>query len=112
LSKHKIISDIESENHVIFSEINLGLLRHDDEQMKKLERIYFQLEFVSGFYEYIIYKGPIPFYLSLERVDDTNYQTTCYCETKNYDKVKIFLNTLLKKQKNANDNLTGTQNKN
>jgi hypothetical protein len=109
MKKHEFILKIESDNKKFFSEIRLGKLLFDESQMKKLERIYFEIDYRTGFFEYIIYKGPTPFYLSLDQVDGLTYEVTCYCDTENYDKVRFFLNTLIKKQKNANDNLTGTQ---
>jgi hypothetical protein len=109
MKKHELITQIESKSGKFFSEIHLGKLSFDEAQMKKLERIYFEIDYRTGFFEYIIYKGPTPFYLSLDQVDGLTYEVTCYCDNENYEKVRFFLNTLLKKQKNANDNITGTQ---
>lgn len=112
MKKHELISKIENETGKFFSEINLGKLRIDENQIKKLERIYFKIDYKTGFFEYIIYKGPTPFYLSLEQVDGLTFNVACYCENENYEKVRFFLNSLIKKQKNANDNITGTENEN
>lgn len=109
MKKHQLILKIESDNKKFFSEVHLGKMWLDEEEMKKLDRIYFEVDYKTGFFKYIIYKGPTPFYLSLEQIDGLTYQVVCYCDTENYDKVRFFLNSLIRKQKNANNNITGTQ---
>lgn len=108
MKKNPTILNLENNEGVIFSEVHLGSLLYNEELFKKLEKIYFKIEFKSGEFDEIIYKGPTPFYLSLVRIEKNSYDTSCYCSPENYDKVKIFLNSLLKKQKNDNNNNTGT----
>ena len=107
MKKHDLILNIESKSGEFLSEIDLGVIVLDESQFKKLDRIYFNVDYKSGSYKYIIYKGSIPFYLSLEQTHELKYDTTCYCSPENYDKVRIFLNTILKNQKNANNNNFG-----
>jgi hypothetical protein len=107
MKKNFIISKIEEKMNLIFSQINLGEIEYKEELFKKLEKIYFEIDFKSSEFKTIIYKGPIPFYLSLEQVNKNTYETFCYCSIENYEKVKIFLNSIQKKQKNDNNNNTG-----
>lgn len=99
----------EEKLNLVFSEYIVGELKIADNFATKLTTVYFQKDLESTNYKEIIYKASIPLYLSLKNIQEDNYQCICYFEPKNQDKVKIFLNSIKKSQKNANTNNSGTK---
>ena len=109
MTKPYYILKEEEKLNVVFSQIFVDEIKISDNFSTKLETVYFSKELDNTNYKEIIYKGSIPLYLSLENIEGNNYRCTCYFEPKNYEKVKIFLNSIKKSQKNANTNNTRTQ---
>lgn len=107
MKKHEYITTIEKESNLYFSEIFIDEIMLDEKYFEKLEIVHYQLDYETNIYRNILYKASMPMYLYLSDFDGVYYKLICYFLPTDINKIKIYLNSLLKKQRNASINNTG-----
>lgn len=109
MEKHEYIRWVEKNESKFFSEMKISFSL-PVENFEKLERVYLKAESESKNWINLIFKTDL-FYLYLSKEKESpNYSAVFYFELKNLDRVNIYVSSILKKEKNANANITGTTN--
>lgn len=105
MEKHQYIKWVESTENKFFSEIELPTMSLNLNNFEKFEKVYSQTNTVDWISQ--IFKNEL-FYLYLIKIDDTSYNGMIYYEIRNADKIKFYIQSLLKKIENAKTNITTT----
>jgi len=109
MEKHDYIKWVEKNESKFYSEIDL-LMSVPVDTFQKLDRVYLKAEKESNNWLNLIFKSDL-FYLYLSRNENSQlYNAVFYFELKNLARVNIYISSIIKKEKNAITNITGTQN--
>jgi hypothetical protein len=105
MEKHQYIKWVENTENKFFSEIELPPMSIDLNNFEKFEKVYSQSNTVN--WKSQIFKNEL-FYLYLIKINDTSYTGMIYYEIRNADKIKFYIQSLLKKIENGKTNVTTT----
>lgn len=105
MEKHHYIKWIENNENKILSEIELPSMSLDLSHFGKFEKVYSQSDTMNWISQ--IFRSEL-FYLYLIRIDESSYNGIIYYDIRNADKLKYYIQSLLKKIENEKTNIATT----
>lgn len=105
MEKPQYIKWVENTENKFFSEIELPPMSLDLNNFEKFEKVYSQANTVNWISQ--VFKNEL-FYLYLMKIDDNSFHGMIYYEIRNADKIKFYIQSLLKKIENGKTNITTT----
>lgn len=100
---HPFIKKLGEENNYSFSVFRLSNIKQQSLQLSNYNLVYVNSIYPSAEYNEVIYKTSEPVYLLLKKTSTTGYfDLECYFPADKLPQIKIFLNSILKKNDTTN----------
>jgi hypothetical protein len=100
---HPFIEKLEQNSDYSFSVLKLVSIKQQNLPLTNYNLVYVNSDYPSTEYDEVIYKTTEPVYLLLKKTSTTGYcDLECYFPADKLPQIKIFLNSILKKNDTTN----------